>query len=141
MNIFGVDLTLVPWPIFLLLVCVGGAYIWYLNVFVPLVAERDSLKNEENVTINLIKLQVNTLTQSVNDMTEMITNSTTNQSQIIAALGAIDNYSANLIEFSKLIKNTEDSLTDKIDVLDTSAHSLTHILDDLKDKSAKKSKI
>lgn len=44
MDIFGVDITLIPWPMFLLLVFVIFSLFWYLHIHVPIVDELEATK-------------------------------------------------------------------------------------------------
>jgi predicted PurR-regulated permease PerM len=54
LTFFGIDLNILPWPIFLLMIIVFFFIGWYLYVFIPISEELDDLKKQLPYLTNIL---------------------------------------------------------------------------------------
>jgi hypothetical protein len=140
-QIFGIDITLIPWPMFLLLVGVGGFYVWYINIFKPLVDNYNQLKDIESKNIEEVRAQMKELTESMSHIKDDVLASNSNQTKIIEVLHDIDHYSTDLHDFVNSIKTNETNHALRDQRFDDTMKEVVDTLDDLKEKVNRKSKI
>jgi uncharacterized membrane protein YhiD involved in acid resistance len=140
-DIFGIDITLIPWPMFVLLAVVGGFYVWYINVFKPLAESYNKLKEIESKNIEEVRNQMKELTESISHIKTDILASNNNQVRIIEVLRDIDHYSTDLHDFVVNVKATESHHEIRNQKFDETMKDVIDTLDDLKEKVNKKSKI
>lgn len=139
-SIFGIDITLIPWPMFVLLAAVGGFYIWYINVFKPLADSYNKLKEIESKNIEEVRTQMKELTESISHIKNDVLSSNNNQVRIIEVLRDIDHYSTDLHDFVANVKSTETHNELRDQKFDETMKDVIETLDDLKEKINRKSK-
>ena len=72
MNILGIDLATVPWPMFLLLVFMVVAFFWYMNVYLPLLEQLEKNKDQNANTLDTMTKQMGDLAESVNEIQKIV---------------------------------------------------------------------
>lgn len=132
MNMFGIDLSLVPWPIFLLLVVIIIVTFWYLNVHMPLSDSYENLKSEENENIKSLKEEIGKLIQSVVEIKSTIGQHHIDNSEIINSLEDIEKYTSSLNEISKFLNEKDRIIEDKVNLIDKRINELYESLDEIK---------
>lgn len=141
MNIFGIDLSLVPWPIFLLLIFIVVAVIWYLNVFLPLSDHYETLKAEEAATIQSLKNEFQNLITSVIEIKTTIGQHHLDNSEIIKSLDEIEKYANTLNDVSKFLNDKDKIIENKVEQINSRIDELYASTDEIKKTINKKNKL
>lgn len=136
MNIFGIDLTLVPWPMFLLFVFLVVAYLFYLNIHVPLEQQRDSLlkdyeeiRSKENAGLDGVKHQIQILSTFVDSIKDNIHDSKINRDRIENVLRDVEKYSDSLNHISMFLSSKEAVIEDRINSIRDQLEDLTSMVE------------
>lgn len=58
MEIFGIDLSLLPWPIFLLTIFIFFGGIWFVQVHLPMSEELEDLKTNQTNKLELLNNKI-----------------------------------------------------------------------------------
>lgn len=148
MNIFGIDISQVPWPMFLLLVFMIVGYVLYIHVYLPLEErnkqlekEFDNTRNLEKESIKELKEQIQTLTTFVGDVKENVDESVLSKHRIEQMLHNVEKYADQLHHISMFLNNKEVLIEDRVNDIKKQLVELTAYVDDIKDKlESKKSK-
>lgn len=138
MNMFGIDISLVPWPVFLLLVVVIIVTVWYLNVYMPLSDSYDSLKTEENENIKSLKEEVKKLIDSVIEIRSTVGQHHIDNTEIINSLDDIEKYASSLNDVSKFLNDKDRIIENKVDQIDVRIDELYKSIDEIKKMTSSK---
>ena len=138
MNIFGIDLSTIPWPMFLLLVLMAAALIWYLNVYLPTVEQLEEIKEQNKNTLTQMHKQLIELSTTIKDIQLNVYTHKTEEINKNDILRDIETYTENLNEISTKFNEKELIAEGKIEKVNNEIKNLTTVIDEIKEKFAKK---
>ncbi len=131
MTIFGIDLTTVPWPMFILLVFMAAALFWYINVYLPTVEQLEEIREQNKNILTQINKQIVELSATIDDIQKNVYSHKTEENTISDIIHDIKLYTENLNDIS--IKFEEKEL-----LVDNKITNLTKTINEIKDQSTKK---
>ena len=148
MNIFGIDISQVPWPMFLLLVFMVVGYILYTHIYLPLEEknkklekEFEAIQNQEQTNIESLKTQIHTLTSFVTSVKDNVEESVLSKHRIEQMLHNVEKYADQLHHISMFLNNKEVLIEDRVNDIKKQLIELTNYVDDIKDRlESKKAK-
>ena len=138
MNIFGIDLSTIPWPMFMLLVFMAVALFWYLNVYLPAIEQLEDIKEQNKNILSQMNKQMIELTTTITDIQRNVYAHKTEENNINDILHDIETYAENLNDISAKFNEKELIAEGKIDNMKTKIESLTVAISDIKEQFAKK---
>lgn len=131
MNIFGIDLSTVPWPMFILLVFMAVALFWYLNVYLPTVEQLEESREQNKNILSQMNKQIIELSTTIADIQKNVYSHRTEENTISDIIHDIKLYTENLNDISIKFEGKELLVDDKIT-------NLTKAINEIKDQSTKK---
>ena len=138
MNILGIDLATVPWPMFLLLVFMVVAFFWYMNVYLPLLEQLEKNKDQNANTLDTMTKQMGDLAESVNEIQKIVFDTKNEESRINTILKDIEIYADSLHNISKSLTEKEHADEHVITDIKNNLSELSHTVNDIKERLYKK---
>ena len=138
MNILGIDLVTVLWPMFLLLVFMVVAFFWYLNVYLPLLDQLEKNKDQNANTLDTMTKQMGDLADSVNDIQKNVFDTKNEEGRINTILKDIEVYADSLHDISKTLTEKEHADEHVITDIKNNLSELSHTVNDIKERLYKK---
>ena len=148
MNIFGIDISQIPWPMFLLLVFMVVGYILYTHVYLPLEErnkqlekEFQSVRDKDQNNLEELKTQIQSLNTFVTTVKDTVEESALSKHRIEQMLHNVEKYADQLHHISMFLNNKELLIEDRVNDIKKQLVELTNYVDDIKDRlESKKSK-
>lgn len=144
MEIFGINISTIPWPMFLLLVVVIFAYVWYVNIFVPMEEENSNLKKDKRHTKDdpySIDNQIDALTKLIEDTkTSIDKDSLINKTKIDNIVHDVEKYENTLNQLSMFLNSKDAVIEAKISSIKTQLDDLSAHVNNILTNMEKKSK-
>lgn len=138
MNIFGIDLNTVPWPMFILLVFMAMALFWYLNVYLPTLEQLEEIKEQNKKTLEQMNKQLIELSTTIKDIQLNVYAHKIEEGNVNNILHDIETYAENLNKISTKFDEKELIAEGKIEKVNNEIKGLTTVIDEIKEKFAKK---
>lgn len=138
MNILGIDLATVPWPMFLLLVFMVVAFFWYMNVYLPLLEQLEKNKDQNANTLDTMTKQMGDLSESVNEIQKNVFDTKNEEGRINTILKDIEVYADSLHDISKSLTEKEHADEHVITDIKNNLSELSHTVNDIKERLYKK---
>jgi predicted PurR-regulated permease PerM len=138
MNIFGIDLSTVPWPMFMLLVFMAAALFWYLNVYLPAIEQLEEIKEQNKNILSQMNKQMIELTTTISDIQRNVYAHKAEESNINIILHDIETYAENLNDISSKLMEKELIAEGKIENMKGKIEVLTNNIGEIKDQFSKK---
>lgn len=138
MNIFGIDLNTVPWPMFILLVFMAMALFWYLNVYLPTLEQLEEIKEQNKKTLEQMNKQLIELSITIKDIQLNVYAHKIEEGNVNNILHDIETYAENLNKISTKFDEKELIAEGKIEKVNNEIKGLTTVIDEIKEKFAKK---
>lgn len=138
MNIFGIDLNTVPWPMFILLVFMAMALFWYLNVYLPTLEQLEEIKEQNKKTLEQMNKQLIELSTTIKDIQLNVYAHKIEEGNVNNILHDIETYAENLNKISTKFDEKEFIAEGKIEKVNNEIKGLTTVIDEIKEKFAKK---
>lgn len=138
MNIFGIDLSTVPWPMFMLLVFMGAALFWYLNVYLPTIEQLEDIKEQNKNILSQMNKQMIELTTTITDIQRNVYAHKSEENNINDILHDIETYAENLNDISTKFNEKELIAEGKIETMKNKIENLTTAISEIKEQFAKK---
>lgn len=138
MNIFGIDLNTVPWPMFILLVFMAVALFWYLNVYLPTLEQLEEIKEQNKKTLEQMNKQLIELSTTIKDIQLNVYAHKIEEGNVNNILHDIETYAENLNKISTKFDEKEFIAEGKIEKVNNEIKGLTTVIDEIKEKFAKK---
>lgn len=138
MNIFGIDLSTVPWPMFMLLVFMGAALFWYLNVYLPTIEQLEDIKEQNKNILSQMNKQMIELTTTITDIQRNVYAHKAEENNINDILHDIETYAENLNDISTKFNEKELIAEGKIETMKNKIENLTTAIGEIKEQFAKK---
>ncbi len=138
MNIFGIDLSTVPWPMFMLLVFMAVALFWYLNVYLPAIEQLEEIKEQNKNILAQMNKQMIELTTTISDIQRNVYAHKAEEGNINDILHDIETYAENLNDISSKFNEKELIAEGKIETMKGKIDTLTTTISEIKEQFSKK---